>query len=60
MAQKVKNLTGIHEDMASSLALLSGLRIWRCHEVWCRSQMQLHLCCCGCGVDRQLQFRFNP
>ena len=24
-----------------SLALLSGLRIQRCRELWCRSQMQL-------------------
>ena len=24
-----------------TLALLSGLRIWRCHELWCRSQMWL-------------------
>ena len=24
-----------------SLALLSGLRIWCCHELRCRSQMQL-------------------
>ena len=24
-----------------SLALLSGLRIWQCHELWCRSQTQL-------------------
>ena len=24
-----------------SLASLSGLRIWCCHELWCRSQMQL-------------------
>ena len=24
-----------------SLALLSGLRIQHCHELWCRSQMQL-------------------
>ena len=24
-----------------SLPLLSGLRIWRCYELWCRSQMQL-------------------
>ena len=28
-----------------SLASLSGLRIWRCPELWCRSQMQL-----GSGV----------
>ena len=24
-----------------SLASLSGLRVWRCHELWCRSQMRL-------------------
>ena len=24
-----------------SLALLSGLRIWHCHELWCRSQTRL-------------------
>ena len=24
-----------------SLALLSGLRIWHCHELWCRSQTLL-------------------
>jgi len=24
-----------------SLALLNGLRIWHCHELWCRSQMWL-------------------
>ena len=24
-----------------SLASLSGLRIWRCHELWCRSQTHL-------------------
>ena len=23
------------------LAFLSGLRIWCCHELWCRSQTQL-------------------
>ena len=27
-----------------SLASLSGLRIWRCHEVQCRSQMWLRSC----------------
>ena len=27
-----------------SLALLSGLRIRRCRELWCRSQMQLGSC----------------
>ena len=24
-----------------SLALLSGLRIWRCHELWCGLQTRL-------------------
>ena len=27
-----------------SLALLSGLRIWRCYELWCRSQTLLGSC----------------
>ena len=35
------NLTSIHEDEGSSLASFSGLRIWHCHELWCRSQMLL-------------------
>ena len=35
-----------------SLASLSGLRIWRCYELWCR--------CCGCGVGHQLQLWFDP
>jgi len=34
------NLTGIPED-TGSIPSLSGLRIWRCHELWCRLQMQL-------------------
>ena len=35
------NLTSIHEDAGSTLALLGGLRIWGCHELWCRLQMRL-------------------
>ena len=35
------NLTSIHEDAGSTLAPLSGLRIWCCHELWCRSQTWL-------------------
>ena len=27
-----------------SLVLLSGLRIWRCHKLWCSSQMWLEPC----------------
>ena len=36
------NLTRNHE--VRSLASLSGLRVWRCRELWCRSQMQLRSC----------------
>ena len=31
--------------LVRSLASLSGLRIWHCRELWCRSQMRL-----GSGV----------
>ena len=31
--------------LIESLASLSGLRMWRCHELWCSSQTQL-----GSGV----------
>ena len=41
------------------LASLSGLRIRRCRELWCRRQAQIPHCC-GCGVGRQLQLWFNP
>ena len=37
----VKNLTSVHEDAGASLALLSGLSIRCCHELWCRSQTWL-------------------
>ena len=41
------NPTRYHEvaGLIRSLALLSGIRIWSCHELWCRSQMWL-----GSGV----------
>ena len=37
VVQWVKNSTNIHEDAGSRpgfLALLSGLRIWRCRKLW--------------------------
>ena len=46
VAQQVKNPTSIHEDTGSILGLtqspasLSGLRIWHCHKLWHKSQMQ--------------------
>ena len=30
------NPISIHEDAGSIPALLSGLRIWHCRELWCR------------------------
>ena len=44
MAQWLMNLTRSHGVVVRSLALLSGLRIQRCSELWCRSQMQLGFC----------------
>ena len=40
MAQQLVNPISIHEDMGS-IPGLSGLRIWRCCVLWCRSQMCL-------------------
>ena len=44
MAQQLINLTGIHKHVGSIPGLLSVLRIWRCRELWCRSQMWLRSC----------------
>ena len=41
MDQGVKNPTSIHENEGSIPGLLSGLRIWHSHELWCRLQMRL-------------------
>ena len=41
LAQWLTNPTRNHEVWVRSLALLSGLRIQRCHELWCRSQTWL-------------------
>ena len=46
VAQLVKNPTLVSLGKGvQSLASLSGLRIWCCHELWCRLQMRL-----GSGV----------
>ena len=41
VAQQVKNLTSNHKDAGSIPGSLSGLRIWRCCELWCSSKMWL-------------------
>ena len=45
MAQWLMHPTRNHEVVVRSLALLSGLRIRRYRELWCKLQMQL-----GSGV----------
>ena len=41
MAQWLMNPTRNHEVEGSMLASLGGVRIQHCHELWCRSQIQL-------------------
>ena len=41
MVQQKKILLRTMRLQVQSLVLLSGLRIQRCHELWCRSQTQL-------------------
>ena len=49
VAQQVKNLTVSMRMWVQSLALLSGLRIWRCHNLQCTNAPRI-LCCCGCVI----------
>ena len=41
MAQLLTNQTRINEVAGSIPGLAQGLRIQRCHELWCRSQVRL-------------------
>ena len=54
VAQRVKNLTGIHEDVG----LIPGLTQWvkgsgiaDMAQIWC---------CCSCGIGWQVQLWFDP
>ena len=46
MVQQKRIRLGAMRLWVPSLALLSGLRIWRCHELWCRLKTRL-----GSDVD---------
>ena len=62
VAQPKRIRLGTMRSWVRSLALLSGLRIWRCPELWCRSQMHFGygVRCCGCGVGWQQYLLFDP
>ena len=45
MAQRKQIRLVSMRTQVHSLASPSGLRIWHCHELWCRSQMWLWLQC---------------
>ena len=61
MAQRKQIWLASMRMQVRSLASVSGLRIWRCHELWCRSQTRLGsdvavavVQACGCS------FQFDP
>ena len=61
MAQRKWIRLGTMRLQDRSLASISGLRIQRYGELWCRSQDAAWIwCCCGCGVDWQLQLQLDP
>ena len=41
VAQQVKKLTSMHEDVSSISGLAHWVRIWHCCKLWPRSQMRL-------------------
>ena len=59
MAQWLTNPTRNHE-VSGLIPGLSGLRIQRGRELWCRSDEARILHCCGSDVGQWLQLRFDP
>ena len=61
MAQWLTNPTRNHEVVGLIPALLSGLTIQCCRELWCRDAARIPHCSgCGSGVGWQLQLRLDP
>ena len=59
MAQQLRNLTSIHEDVGFDPWPCLGIQ-HRC-ELWCRSQMWLGFrVAMSCGIGCQLWLRFDP
>ena len=55
VAKWLMNRLGSLRIQVQSLALLSGLRIWCSHELWCRWQTQLRMPSgCDCGMGQRL------
>ena len=61
VAQQKQIRPGTMRLRVQSLALLSGLRIQHCYELWCRLQTQLgSYIYYDCDVGQQLQLQFDP
>ena len=62
VAQRKRIRLGAMKLQVRFLALLSGLRIWRCCDLWCRSKMRLGsgAAVAGTYAGRQLKLRFDP
>ena len=59
MARWVMDLTTSMGIWVQSLTPLSGLGIWHCHELWCRSEARLRSGI-AVSVGWQLQLQFKP